>query len=44
MLAAPRSKAIGEAEKVLFVNLIEDGDYGLLDEVVKRVPFQRKDC
>ncbi len=34
VLAAPRSKAIREAQKVLLVNLIEDGDHGLLDNLV----------
>src|SRR5713101_6892376 len=29
MLAAPRAKTIREAEKVLFVNLIEDGNHRL---------------
>src|SRR5664280_2236860 len=34
MLAAPRTKTIREAEKVFLVNLIEDGDHGLLDDLV----------
>src|SRR5579863_2157186 len=34
MLAAPRAKAVGEAEKVLLVNLMEDGDHSLLDYFV----------
>src|SRR6266853_4240364 len=34
MLAASRSKAIREAEKLLLINLIEDGDHGLLDDLV----------
>src|SRR2546428_676103 len=34
MLAAPRSESIREAPKVLLVNLIEDGDDGLLDDLV----------
>src|SRR5664279_3148752 len=34
MLAALRTKAIREAEKVFLVNLIEDGDHGLLDDLV----------
>jgi hypothetical protein len=39
MLAASRPKPIGETEKVLFVNLVEDGDRGLLDDFV----FQCRD-
>src|SRR6516162_8397020 len=39
MLAAPRAKAIGEAEKVFLVNLVEDGDHSLLDNLV----LQRRD-
>ena len=34
MLAAPRSESIREAPKVLLVNPIEDGDDGLLDDLV----------
>src|SRR5438034_1982602 len=34
MLAAPRAKTIREAEKVFLVDLIEDGGYGLLDQLV----------
>ena len=34
MLAAPRPGTIREAEKFLLVNLIEDGGYGLLDDLV----------
>jgi hypothetical protein len=32
--AAPRTKTIREAEKVLLINLIEDGDHSLLDDFV----------
>ncbi len=39
MLAAPRAKAIREAEKILLIYLIEDGDHGVLDEFV----FQGRD-
>src|SRR5215470_20177236 len=39
MLAAPRAKAIGEAEKILFVNLVEDGGHSVLDDLV----FQGRD-
>src|SRR6516164_11418943 len=39
MLAAPRAKAIREAEKVFLVNLVEDGDHSLLDNLV----LQRRD-
>src|SRR5204863_9460758 len=39
MLAAPRAEAIREAQKVFLVNLIEDGDHGLLDDLV----FQSRD-
>ena len=39
MLAAPRAKAIRESEKILFVNLTEDGSHGVLDEFV----FQGRD-
>jgi hypothetical protein len=34
MLAAPRAKAIREAEKILFLYLIEDGGYGVLDDLI----------
>jgi len=34
MLAAPRAKPVGKAEKVLLVDLVEDGDHGLLDKFV----------
>src|SRR5499427_3624165 len=34
MLAAPRAKSIREAEKVLFVNLVEDGGHSVLDDFV----------
>src|SRR6516162_3382809 len=34
MLTAPRAKAVREAEKVLFVNLVEDGGHGVLDDFV----------
>src|SRR5204863_9865984 len=34
MLAAPRAETIREAQKVFLVNLIEDGDHGLLDDFV----------
>src|ERR1043166_9182857 len=39
MLAAPRSEPIRETPKVLLVNLIEDGDHGLLNNLV----LQRRD-
>ena len=39
MLAAPRAKAIREAEKILFLYLIEDGGHGVLNELV----FQGRD-
>src|SRR5215472_4575762 len=39
MLAAPRAKAIREAEKVFLVNLVEDGGHSLLDNLV----LQRRD-
>src|SRR5215472_11858810 len=38
MLAAPRAKTIREAEKILFVNLVEDGSHGVLDDLI----FQRR--
>src|SRR6266436_8785914 len=34
MLAAPRTKPIRETEKVFLVDLVEDGNYGLLDNLV----------
>ena len=34
MLAAPRAKTVREAEKVFLVDLVEDGDHGLLDKFV----------
>src|SRR5205809_1440152 len=34
MLAAPRAEAIREAQKVFLINLVEDGDHGLLDDLV----------
>src|SRR5260370_7757007 len=34
MLAAPRAKPIRKAEKILFVDLVEDGYHGLLDKFV----------
>ncbi len=34
MLAASRSKAIREAQKVLLINRVEDGDHRLLDDLV----------
>src|SRR6516164_5802577 len=34
MLAAPRAKPIREAEKILFVNLVEDGGHGVLGDFV----------
>src|SRR5260370_369185 len=39
MLAAPRAETIRKAQKVFLVNLIEDGDHGLLDDLV----FQGRD-
>jgi hypothetical protein len=39
MLATPRAKPIREAQKVFLVNLVEDGDHGLLDDFV----FQGRD-
>jgi len=40
MLAAPRTKPIRESEKVLLVDLVEDGDHGMLDKFV----FDSRDC
>src|SRR5262245_66433065 len=34
MLAAPRAEAIREAQKVFLVDLVDDGDHGLLDDLV----------
>jgi hypothetical protein len=34
MLVAPRAKSIRETEKVFLVDLVEDGDHGLLDNLV----------
>src|SRR5258708_7609469 len=34
MLAAPRAKSIRETEKVFLVDLVEDGNHGLLDKFV----------
>src|ERR1035441_5470859 len=34
VLAAPRTKPIGEAEKIFLVDLVEDGSHGLLDKFV----------
>ena len=34
MLSAPRTKTIREAEKVLLINLVEDGGHSLLDDLV----------
>src|SRR5271167_438303 len=39
MLATSRPKAIREAQKVLLVNRVEDGDHGLLDDLI----LQRRD-
>src|SRR5215470_14261424 len=39
MLAAPRAKTVGEAQKVFLVDLVEDGDHTLLDDLV----FQGRD-
>src|SRR4029077_9008133 len=39
MLTAPRAKAIREAEKLLFIYLIEDRSHGVLDELI----FQGRD-
>jgi hypothetical protein len=39
MLATPRAKSIREAEKIFLVDLVEDGDHGLLNDLV----FQRRD-
>src|SRR6202790_1804716 len=34
MLAASRAKTVREAEKVFLVDLVEDGDHGMLDKFV----------
>src|SRR5260370_449812 len=34
MLAAPRAKTIRDAENVFLVDLLEDGDHGMLDQFV----------
>ena len=34
MLAAPRAKSIRKTEKVFLVDLVEDGDHGMLDDFV----------
>jgi len=39
MLAASGPKTIREAEKVFLIDLIEDGDHGLLDNLI----LQRRD-
>jgi hypothetical protein len=39
VLAVPRTKSIRKAEKVLLIDLVEDGDYGVLDDLV----FQCRD-
>jgi hypothetical protein len=39
MLAALGSETIREAEKVFLIDLIEDGDHGLLDDLI----LQRRD-
>src|SRR5215467_11675908 len=36
MLAAPRAKTIRESEKILFVDLVEDGGHGVLDNLVSQ--------
>ena len=43
MLATPRTEAVRETEKVFLVYLIEDGDHGLLDDLVlqRRIPNGR---
>src|SRR5262244_3220031 len=44
VLAAPRAKAIREAEKVLFIDLIEDGGHGALDELIFRAATPNGRC
>jgi len=39
VLASPRSEPIGEPQKVLFINLIEDRHHRVLDDFI----FQRSD-
>jgi hypothetical protein len=39
VLAAAWSKPIRESPKILLINLVEDGDHGLLNDLV----FQRRD-
>jgi hypothetical protein len=39
MLAAPQAKTIREAEKILFIDLIEDGSHSVLDKLI----FQSRD-
>src|SRR6266480_1741313 len=34
MLAAPWSESIGKSQKVLLIDLIEDGHHGLLDDLI----------
>src|SRR5271163_2903596 len=34
MLAAPRTKTIREAEEVLLIDVVEDGDHCVLDDLV----------
>src|SRR6202021_4069464 len=34
MLAAPRTKSIREAEEVLLIDMVEDGDHCMLDDLV----------
>src|ERR1700693_4140091 len=34
MLAAPRTKTVREAKKVFLVDLVEDGDHGMLNNLV----------
>src|SRR5438552_2762395 len=39
MLVSPRAKSVREAEKVFLIDVVEDGDYGLLNDLI----FQRRD-
>ena len=39
VLAVPRAESIREAEKVLFIDLVEDGNHGVLNDLI----FQRRD-
>ena len=41
VLASPRSEPIGEPQKVLFVNLVEDSHYGLLDQLILQAAMPR---